>query len=118
MESNQIEEALKSLLVDPIVPNWTKVLMNCLSSLINEMAGLKNELDELEQYSRRNCLIFHGIPEEKGESTTEPVLDVIHEKLNIPEVMVSIRDTARTNLGRRNPQARHVRTNVHIVPSS
>ena len=99
-------------MVDPTVPNWAKVLMNCLSSLINErcspepriskiekdllklrdehrllriqMAGLKDELDALEQYSRRNCLIFHGIPEEKSESTTKAVLDVIYKKVSLP----------------------------------
>ena len=62
-----------------------------------QMAGLKDELDALEQYSRRNCLILHGIHEEKGESTTKAVLDVIHKKVIIPEEKVSISDIDRSH---------------------
>ena len=41
-----------------------------------QMAGLRDELDAAEQYSRRNCLIFHGISEIKGESTSDKVLEI------------------------------------------
>ena len=39
---------------------------------------LQNELDELEQYGRRNSLLFRGIPETEKD-TTEAVLTVCHD---------------------------------------
>ena len=38
---------------------------------------MKIKLDEMEQYSRRNCLKIAGIPEEKDENTDTLVLNVI-----------------------------------------
>ena len=62
-----------------------------------QMAALKDELDEAEQYSRRNCLIFHGVPEERKESTTDVVLEIIHNKLGISNVMVDKKDIDRSH---------------------
>ena len=43
--------------------------------------SLTDELDELEQYSRRNCLVFHGLPESTGsagvDNTTGAKLQVV-----------------------------------------
>ena len=75
-----------------------------------QMAGLKDELDALEQYSRRNCLILHGIPEEKGESTTKAVLDVIHKKVIIPEEKVTSDIDRSHRLGKAKP-TRETRSN-------
>jgi len=33
------------------------------------MKHLDSNVEELEQYSRRNCLLIHGIPHVKGEYT-------------------------------------------------
>ena len=49
------------------------------------------KIDELECYSRRNCLVFHGIPESANESLAEledKVLDTV-AKLNIPGFTLS-----------------------------
>lgn len=62
-----------------------------------QMAGLRDELEELEQYGRRNCLVFHGITEKKGESTTDEILKVIYDQLLIPEGKVSPRDIGRSH---------------------
>ena len=43
---------------------------------------LQNELDELDQYGRRNSLLFHGIPETEKD-TTEAVLTVCHRSLGL-----------------------------------
>ena len=43
--------------------------------------SLKGCLDRQEQYSRRNCLLIHGLPESKNENTDELVIDTIKEKM-------------------------------------
>ena len=40
-------------------------------------------LDKHEQYSRRNCLLLHGIPEQKDETTDEKVMKVFKEDMDI-----------------------------------
>ena len=54
-----------------------------ITSLEKEIEQLKEQQDEAEQYSRRNCLIFHGLKEREGENTNEMVQHVCEEKLNI-----------------------------------
>ena len=49
-----------------------------------KMAALQDELDAAEQYSRRNCLIFHGLPEERGELTSDKIMNIVHNQLKIP----------------------------------
>ena len=49
-----------------------------------KMAALQDELDAAEQYSRRNCLIFHGLPEEQGELTSDKIMNIVHNQLKIP----------------------------------
>ena len=43
--------------------------------------SLKGCLDRQEQYSRRNCLLIHGVPESKNQNTDEQVIDTIKEKM-------------------------------------
>jgi len=38
---------------------------------------------ELEQYSRRNCLLIDGIPHVKGEDTDKVLLNFLKKKLDI-----------------------------------
>ena len=55
---------------------------------------MKSKLDEMEQYSRRNCCKIIGIPDEKEENTDTLVLNVINngilkennEKISINEI--------------------------------
>ena len=42
-----------------------------------------SEVDNLQQYSRRNCLLFHGITESSDEDTDQLVIDQCNEKLNL-----------------------------------
>lgn len=44
---------------------------------------LANQLDDNQQYSRRNCLILHGLPEARGENTNEVSLEHINKYLNL-----------------------------------
>ena len=43
--------------------------------------SLKSCSDRQEQYSRRNCLLIHGLPELKNENTDELVIDTIKGKM-------------------------------------
>ncbi|XP_066995354.2 protein yellow [Anabrus simplex] len=47
-------------------------------------------LDAQEQYSRRNCLLLHGVSECPNEDTAVKVLNTVKEKLNIELTMASI----------------------------
>ena len=58
-----------------------KDLREEVSSLKNEHEQLKSDVENQEQYSRRNCLLVHGIREEQGESTDSIVLNAINEYL-------------------------------------
>ena len=70
-----------------------------VSSLKVEVKNLEKKADDQEQYSRRNCLLIHGLTETKTEDTDEMVLDVINNKLNIKMSQISIDRSHR--LGKR-----------------
>ena len=55
-----------------------------------KFAQLYDRIDDLEQYSRRNCLLFVGIKERDDEDMDALVLDVCNSEL---EVEVSLEDT-------------------------
>lgn len=59
-----------------------------VSQLETEKVKLSNEIDALEQYSRRNCLIVHGVPDTADPVTA--VLDIINNKLGVPNGCKSI----------------------------
>ena len=54
-----------------------------LSALDNNNKALSDEMDALEQYSRRNCLLFHGVPETDADDTTESVISLCKGKLDV-----------------------------------
>ena len=58
--------------------NWLQKNVNDMSATIESLKGC---LDRQEQYSRRNCLLIHGLPESKNENTDELVIDAIKEKM-------------------------------------
>ena len=60
-----------------------------LAVLDNNNKALSDEMDALEQYSRRNCLLFHGVPETDTD-TTESVISLCQVKLDVnvsPEII-------------------------------
>ena len=62
-----------------------EIIINDLKKNVNDMSvtieSLKGSLDRQEQYSRRNCLLIHGLPESKNENTDELLIDTIKEKM-------------------------------------
>ena len=53
-------------------------------SKINEsIEELESKIDLQEQYSRRNCILTHGIAENKEENTDQQAIDFINDSLDI-----------------------------------
>ena len=99
------------------VSKQTEDLNSCLAMFENKIdeqakvASLAQEAlqrcctnhDEMEQYSRRNCLVIHGITEHQNENTDRLVIDTINSKLNIS---LSANDIDRSHrIGSRNNSA-------------
>ena len=55
---------------------------NRLSDLRTDNLALADEVDDLEQYSRRNCPLLHGMPE-CDEDSNEAVISVCNGKLEL-----------------------------------
>ena len=64
------------------IHNMLEPLKSQISTLHRENELLQNELDNLEIYSRRDCIRISGVSEDK-ENTDEAVLDIA-DKLSIP----------------------------------
>ena len=47
------------------------------------MEEIENKTDLQEQYSRRNCILIHGIAENKEENTDHKAIDFINDRLDI-----------------------------------
>ena len=59
-------------------------IINGLQKNVNDMSATIESLKgcfRQEQYSRRNCLLIHGLPESKNENTDELVIDAFKEKM-------------------------------------
>ena len=54
-----------------------------IDNLYKEINYQEDRLDDMEQYSRRNCLLLHGLPETPNEDSTSAALDVLGSKLGI-----------------------------------
>ncbi len=60
-------------------------LENSYKKLKKRVDTQEKQLDDLEQYSRRNCLLIHGIAEAgiRGENTDQVSINTINQHLNI-----------------------------------
>ena len=57
-------------------------LENELKSTSMKVGDLDKRKERQEQYLRRNCILIHGLKEEKNKSTDERVLKLFREELN------------------------------------
>lgn len=81
-----------------------------IKSMNSKIQSQDDKIDDLESYSRRNCLLLHGIPESTSDSTEDDclqaVLDVFQKKM---KVQVSAHHIDRTHrLGPKKQKARPV----------
>ena len=71
------EEKIKNL--EKIVTN-----INEKVSVLNKQVGdLDQKIEKQEQYSRRNCLLIHGVTENKDENTDDVVLSIFKDEMDI-----------------------------------
>ena len=68
--------------------------------LAEKNKSLTSDVDELEQYSGKNCLLIHGVQENENENTNDVVLKTMSEELDID---IKENDLDRTHrIGNRN----------------
>ena len=60
-----------------------KCLRERVSFLENKNGKIEQQIDRQEQYSRRNCLLIHGIEERRHEVTDEVVIWTIKSEIDI-----------------------------------
>ena len=46
-----------------------------------KIESLKGSFKRQEQYSRRNCLLTHALPESRNENIDELVIDAVKDKM-------------------------------------
>ena len=67
----------------------------------------ERKMDRQEQYSRRNCILIHGIKEEKSKSINDRDFKLFREELNEDVLLVDLERTRRS--GKKETQtANHV----------
>ena len=59
-------------------------LNNTIATQAQSLNNLKLEMNDLQQYSRRNCLKFYGVQENKEENTDEVICRLVSERLGVP----------------------------------
>ena len=60
-----------------------------------KVEDLEKKIERQEQYSRRNCIIIHGLKEEKNESTNDKVVKLFREELNEDVLLADLDRTHR-----------------------
>ena len=61
-----------------------KIVIQITKKFVDESTEkIYNQLDDLEQYSRRNCILLHGIPKQDDENTDDLVLRFILDQLHV-----------------------------------
>ena len=77
-----------------------------VSSLNEKLNGFTEQVDRQEQYSRRNCLLIHGITEGNQENTDDLALEIFREKLDIE---LTQRDLDRTHrIGKNDKRSKRI----------
>jgi len=74
-----------------LTTDFTNFRSSALTCLENLEQLLLTRLDALEQYSRKNCLIVHGVKEDNDESIVDVVVNFINEKMKIPNFVMEPR---------------------------
>lgn len=90
---------------------FKKEVLDCISDLHEAIKQLSYEVDEQQAYTRKNCLLLHGLPEAKNEDVINTALDFLNSKLNVknftfvPEMFDNVHRLGRvtTNAGRGRP---------------
>jgi hypothetical protein len=79
--SADLREAIKELKTE--CASLKKELDECKKELKSVKSVFTAKIDEAEQYSRRNNLRVYGVPEKHHEDSTEAVIQLAKEKLDV-----------------------------------
>lgn len=79
-----------------------------LSELKELISDTVDRLEDMECYSRKNCLLIHGVEERQEECVQKIVLDFIKQNLNIGDIRIDHIDNCH-RLGPRKQSARNPR---------
>ena len=60
-----------------------------------KVEDLEKKMQWQEQYSRRNCILIHGLKKEMNESTDDRVLKLFREELNEDVLLADLDRTHR-----------------------
>ena len=52
-------------------------------NLVEKQKSLPSEIDNLEQYSRQNCLVLYGVNESNDKNTNEIIIKTFSEELGV-----------------------------------
>ncbi|CAB3977631.1 Hypothetical predicted protein [Paramuricea clavata] len=77
-------------------------LEKLVADLENNQLKQIDELDSINQYGRRNCILIHGAAEVKGEDTDNIAVNLFNTKLNIPINKSDLDRSHRLNTKKRN----------------
>ena len=58
-------------------------LQTQVTELTGKVSNLSVQVDKQEQYSRRNCLLIHGIKENRNEDTYTLSMSIINKHLGL-----------------------------------
>ena len=70
-----------------------------------KVEDLEKKIERQKQYSRRNCIIIHGLKEEKNESTNDKVVELFREELNEDVLLEDLDRTHRIGKKKKKAQA-------------
>ena len=58
-------------------------LEKTIENLVDKQKIVSSKIDNLDKYSRRNCLVLHGVNESNGENTNEIIIKTFSEELRV-----------------------------------
>lgn len=91
-DPQQMDEIVKPLIDNDLFKTSLQMALGITDLKHHVMP--EDRIDDLEQYSRRNCLKFRGIPESKDEDTDQLIIKSCNETLG---VMVESTDISRSH---------------------
>ena len=81
-------------------------LQNELKNASMKVEDLEKKMGRQEQYSRRNCILVHGLKEENNESTDDRAVKLFREELNEDVLLVNLDRTHRIGKKKRDSSSK------------
>jgi len=76
-----------------LVVEFDKFKSECLAEIKEikmQFNAISAKCDDLEAYSRRNCVVIHGVKEVKGENVVELALKIINDNIKIDNFSIEM----------------------------